>query len=129
MAEGQCNCGSIKVKIPKQPDQSVLCYCDNCRRSCGSAMSVNYVFERSDIDIDDPKDVLKGYADSNTKSGNTITRRFCGNCGSPVMTEVPTGTQVFLKGGLFFPLGKPIAEAFQENKSEWLSPLKMGGGK
>ena len=39
------------------------------------------MFEETDVTISDPKKVLKDYTDSDTTSGNTITRQFCGNCG------------------------------------------------
>ena len=53
----------------------------NCRRAGSSVGSIVYVFEKADVTIDDPNSSLKSYKDSDTKSGNTITRQFCANCG------------------------------------------------
>jgi hypothetical protein len=100
MAEGRCNCASIKVSIPEMPKESIICYwydyvyrfsrggllcllCSaNCRRAGSAPGSIIYMFDKSEVTIDDSKGTLKSYRDGDTKSGNTITRQFCSNCGS-----------------------------------------------
>lgn len=53
----------------------------NCRRAGSSIGSIVYVFDKEDVTIDDSTSSLKSYKDSDTISGNTITRQFCGGCG------------------------------------------------
>lgn len=53
----------------------------NCRRAGSAPGSIVYMFDKSEVTIDDPKDMLKSYKDSDTNSGNTIIRQFCSNCG------------------------------------------------
>lgn len=53
----------------------------NCQRAGAAPFSINYFFAKSEVDIKDPQGVLKEYRDGDTKSGNIITRKFCGNCG------------------------------------------------
>ncbi|KAF2742043.1 hypothetical protein M011DRAFT_413361 [Sporormia fimetaria CBS 119925] len=77
---GRCNCSSINVTIPT-PEGSVVCYCTNCQRTSAGLCSINYILDTSSAKFDDPKDLLKSYKDSDTKSGNVITRKFCSNCG------------------------------------------------
>ncbi|KAF2468905.1 uncharacterized protein BDR25DRAFT_289884 [Lindgomyces ingoldianus] len=124
VAKGACNCGSITITLPSLPSRSILCYCFNCRRA-GGPCSVNYVIELSEIEIEDAQNTLKSYQDSNTKSGNTITRRFCGNCGSPVMSLVPGMTKVFVKGSLFDSMSEPNSEFFLERKPDWMEGVKI----
>jgi hypothetical protein len=98
MAEGRCNCGSIKVSISALPEQSAICYwyahqdivtlvrlthynSANCRRAGSSIGSIVYVFDKSEVKINDPEGSIKSYKDSDTKSGNSITRQFCATCG------------------------------------------------
>lgn len=50
--------------------------------------SVIYPVNQSEVTINDAKGHLKSYEDSDTKSGNTITRKFCGNCGRCVIRVV-----------------------------------------
>jgi hypothetical protein len=83
---GACNCGAIKISIPKSslPTYCGLCHCLNCRASSGSLFSVNLPTPTKDISIiGEPKI----YIDRNTDSGHTVGRRFCGDCGSYVLTH------------------------------------------
>lgn len=53
----------------------------NCKRAGSSMCSIVFMLDHSEVDIQDPSGALKNYTDANTKSGNAITRQFCGNCG------------------------------------------------
>lgn len=67
--------------------------------------------------------------DSNTHSGNTTSRYFCGDCGSPIHTQGPMrpGATV-IKMGLFakqgMKYGPPAAEIFNVNRNDWEKPLE-----
>ncbi|KAF2495490.1 hypothetical protein BU16DRAFT_510326 [Lophium mytilinum] len=118
--EGHCNCGSVRVTLPDPPDGSLICFCLNCRRAGGGLGSFNYTLAKSAVIVSDPKGSLKSYHDSNTDSGNTITRNFCGNCGSPVTTEVPLHPEVVIvKASLFNHIAAPAQEAYAEKKMDW----------
>ncbi|ORY19548.1 Mss4-like protein [Clohesyomyces aquaticus] len=122
MAQGNCNCGSITVTLKTPPDSTILCYCANCRRAGGGPCSSNYMLDSNDIEVQDANGTLKSYKDSNTKSGNYITRQFCGNCGSPVQSLMPPpSTMVFLKAALFDHIPTPAYEAFVEDKESWIN--------
>ena len=56
------------------------CHCENCRKSCGSVVSVLAGFRRGGFEI------LRGiptYYDSS----ESVERSFCGICGSPLFYE------------------------------------------
>ena len=82
---GECLCGNIKVTIKKKDlftrPNGHLCHCANCRKKSGCVASNNMVIERENVQVDDPKGLLKTYQDSNTGSGLTARRSFCSNCG------------------------------------------------
>ena len=65
----------------------------------------------------------KLYRDSDTDSGNTVDRFFCGECGSPIYSGVPGAPgMVFLKTGT---LDDPASYAPQmhfwcSTKQDWL---------
>ncbi|OSS44785.1 hypothetical protein B5807_10673 [Epicoccum nigrum] len=99
MAEGRCNCASIKVSIPEMPKESIICYCANCRRAGSAPGSIIHMLDKSEVTIDDSKGTLKSYRDGDTKSGNTIIRQFCSNCGSPIGSMLSEDSpKIFLKG-------------------------------
>jgi hypothetical protein len=154
MAEGRCNCASIKVTIPGgMPKESAICYwynslppplhrtplnnnSANCRRAGGSIGSIIYVIDKTDVEINDTKNTLKSYTDSDTKSGNTIIRQFCSDCGSYVDSKAghcnadvgrpiaslttDGGSKMFLKGGLFEQIPKATYKSFEQDEPEWV---------
>ncbi|KAF2260134.1 hypothetical protein CC78DRAFT_536563, partial [Lojkania enalia] len=124
--EGHCNCASIKITIPELPSHSSVCFCANCRRAGSGILSVNYLFDLSDVEVHDLKGTMRNYRDTNTKTGNTITRRFCGECGSPIMTLLPKGTKIILKAGLFDQIPPPISEVFGHAKVPWVKIDAVG---
>ncbi|KAH7355790.1 Mss4-like protein [Pyrenochaeta sp. MPI-SDFR-AT-0127] len=127
MAEGRCNCASIKVSIPAMPEQSAICYCSNCRRAGSTVGSIVYVLEKTDVTVHDPGNKLKSYKDSDTTSKNTITRQFCSGCGSPVMSLFAgESSQVILKGGLFEHIPPPAFKSFEQEEPKWLKVTKFG---
>ncbi|EUC30609.1 hypothetical protein COCCADRAFT_39190 [Bipolaris zeicola 26-R-13] len=127
MAEGRCNCGGIKVSVPALPEKSIICYCSNCRRAGSSIGSIIYSLDKSEVTINDPNGNLKGYEDSDTKSGNTLTRQFCSNCGCPIVSLL--GQKMFLKGGLFKQIPAPGHKSFAEEEPSWMKVLEPGDKK
>ncbi len=94
--EGTCLCGAITVAVT-DPDlytrrRGHLCHCANCRKTSGSTYGANLAIESEKVKITG-EDKLKEYRDSNTLSGNTVSRFFCSNCGKwvwclPSVTEL-----------------------------------------
>jgi hypothetical protein len=76
------------------PCRTLRHYSKNCRRAGAGPFTVNYYIDLSSINLQDPKGVLKSYTDSNTISGNTIVRKFCGECGRSVIFPFSIGVLV-----------------------------------
>jgi hypothetical protein len=95
---GQCLCGEIKYQLENPPSMSGVCHCKNCQRQAGSAFSTIAGVAIADFSITSGKPKL--YADSDTKSGNSVERFFCGNCGSPIYSALSSQTEmVYIKTG------------------------------
>ncbi|KAB8252417.1 Mss4-like protein [Aspergillus flavus] len=110
--EGHCICGRIRVLLEQQPPSSLVCHCHNCSRS-GGGSSINYVLHKEEVTIQDPQSSLKVYEDSNT-------RKFCSNCGSPIMTESPSlPGKVIVKASLFDVISQPDKELFTADRQAW----------
>ncbi|KAK2752091.1 hypothetical protein FQN55_007979 [Onygenales sp. PD_40] len=123
--EGHCNCGKIRVIIDQVPSSSFLCYCDNCKRAGGLA-SINYTLKLSTVTVKDPLGVLRKYMDTNVASGGSLERQFCGTCGSPILSIMPTNPESgFIKASLFEvdQIPPPAKESFPSKKPGWLGRI------
>ncbi|PHH92916.1 hypothetical protein CDD83_3406 [Cordyceps sp. RAO-2017] len=117
--KGRCNCGSVTVSLRSSPAEAAACHCLNCRRT-GGACSVNYLVDESEADVDDKQGQLKEYRDSDTKSGNTVTRSFCQTCGSAVVTKsLKFPGKLFLKASLFDKVAPVKREVYTEDRIDW----------
>jgi len=95
---GQCLCGAVKYELANPPSVTGVCHCLNCQRQAGSAYSTLGVVPRSEFSLTAGEPKL--YEDSDTASGNTVQRFFCGNCGSPIYSAIDAQPDnIFLKTG------------------------------
>ncbi|OJJ46158.1 hypothetical protein ASPZODRAFT_66967 [Penicilliopsis zonata CBS 506.65] len=122
---GTCNCESIRITLPHQPSNTVLCYCTGCKKVGGREYilicSANYFVDECHITIDDRKGTLREYHDTKSRSGNAI-RRFCSGCGSAIVTITPMSPgKAYLKASLFEPISAPGKEVFAEKKPDWMT--------
>ncbi|WWD17906.1 hypothetical protein CI109_102351 [Kwoniella shandongensis] len=124
---GSCLCGACQVVVNSTEDKQTACHCVDCQHTSGTAYSSNILPKQSDVKI---TGAVKEYG-SKAASGNTVTRVFCGECGSPLahkskafgdamavqtgnlpdFRKVPYGAELFVKDrwtGL-----QPIPEADQ----------------
>ena len=94
---GGCLCGRIRYEYRGEVGPAAYCHCADCRRSTGSAFNVGVRLRT------DGFRVLRGEPRAFTKtadSGNSLTRHFCADCGSPVYTSSPRHpTFVYVKAG------------------------------
>jgi hypothetical protein len=120
--EGGCLCGAVRYRVPWPPAATVTCSCRNCQKQAGSALSVVLVFPRDAVEVRGP---LKTYVDRGT-SGQDIFRRFCPECGSPVLTDTPRAAWqeiLFVKGGTLDDVSdlKPDTHYWTESAQPWMT--------
>ena len=82
---GGCLCGAVRYEITAPVTALRACHCLNCQKHTGSGGSVNAVVPKDSFRI--TKGEPKKYEDSATQSGRTLSRHFCGNCGSPLFSQ------------------------------------------
>ena len=85
MIQGGCLCGAIRYTIDAPVTALRACHCLNCQKHTGSGGSVNAVVPSDKFRI--TKGATKKYDDSATQSGRTLSRHFCGSCGSPIYSH------------------------------------------
>ena len=82
---GGCLCGAIRYTISAPVTALRACHCLNCQKHTGAGGSVNAIVPNDAFTI--VKGEPKRYDDSATQSGRTLSRHFCGNCGSPIYSR------------------------------------------
>ena len=95
---GGCLCGAVRYRVQWPPVMVATCHCGNCQKQAGSALSVIAFVKRAQLEVSGE---LSTYEDT-AASGATVYRKFCGKCGSPVITETPSATSqgnIFIKAG------------------------------
>jgi hypothetical protein len=95
---GGCLCGAVRYEAAWPPVATAVCHCKNCQKQAGSALSVIAVLPRDGLSV---TGTLTTYEDT-ADSGNPVYRRFCGRCGSPVISDTPGAEAqgiIFLKAG------------------------------
>ncbi|KAF8981912.1 Mss4-like protein [Cyathus striatus] len=78
--KGSCLCKQTEIVLDSTHENQIVCHCLDCKETSGSAFSTNVLAPKSQVHITGP---VKTY-DIVAPSGNTVTRVFCGNCGSAI---------------------------------------------
>lgn len=119
MIEGGCLCGSVRYSSAQDPLNTSICHCKHCQKQAGTAFSLIVAVFRHGLNI---KGELTTFEDTGD-SGEPVLRRFCGKCGSPILSEfMSVPDVVFIKSGTLDDTTwlKPDAHIWMEHKQDWL---------
>jgi hypothetical protein len=95
--EGGCLCGAVRYRSGAEPLMAVICQCKHCQRTSGSAYSVMLAMPAGSLEFNG--EPLATYDDTGTSS-LPVHRRFCGKCGSPIVSDAEAAPGMrFLKTG------------------------------
>ena len=122
MAEfsGGCLCGAVRYEVNGELVRVAQCHCDDCRRATGSAFATNVFVNEEDLRV------LHGETTTfqhSADSGSTMTKEFCGKCGSPIYSAVPSTPDIFyLKLGTMNDTSyfSPQFHVFCGSKQHWV---------
>ena len=81
---GGCLCGKVRYSAEADPVFTAICHCKNCQKQAGGSFSLNVGIPAAALSLTGP---IKTFQDTGD-SGKPVRRRFCPECGSPVVTEV-----------------------------------------
>ncbi len=118
---GQCLCGAVKYEFDGDPAMTGVCHCKNCQRQAGSAFSTLAGVPKAAFRF--TAGTPKLYRDSDTASGNSVERYFCGNCGSPIYSALPDQPDMlFLKTGTLDDTSsfRPGFHVWCDSKQSWV---------
>lgn len=117
--KGGCLCGNVQYESSAGPLMIAVCHCTHCRKQSGSAFSVNIGVPLDSVTITGSS--LKIYTDLGT-SDKSVLRNFCGNCGSPILSDVKASDGLcFIKVGTLDDSSwvVPGAEIWCDSKVSW----------
>ena len=117
--KGSCLCGAVKYESTAEPLVIAVCHCTHCRKQSGSAFSVNIGVPANSVTL--TGNTLKTYADKGA-SGEPLIRNFCGNCGSPILSDVKAADGLyFIKVGTLDDSSWVVAgtEIWCDSKVSW----------
>ena len=80
---GGCRCGAIRFHFDHPPVAVRACWCRDCQYLSSGNASVSAIFRTAGLTLTGTPAAYESAADS----GNTMRRRFCGNCGTPLFSE------------------------------------------
>ena len=113
--EGGCLCGNIKYFSKSDPLFTTICHCSHCQKQTGTAFSIIVGIDRKSLHINGE---LKCFKDIGN-SGKPVYRKFCGNCGSPIISDVSTAPNLlFIKAGTLNTIKflRPTKEIWKDHK-------------
>ncbi len=81
---GGCLCGAVRYSVAWPPMLIATCQCSHCQKSSGSALTVIGLVSGDALELTGELSTYDDVGDS----GNPLYRRFCGKCGSPVVSDL-----------------------------------------
>ena len=114
--EGHCLCRSVTFEYDAEPNWIAHCHCESCRRATSSPMTTWISVPRCSFRF------TRG-SPRYFNSSPSVTRGFCGTCGSPLTYEserIPDEIHLFA-GSLADPSKvRPARHVFVEEQLPWL---------
>ena len=123
---GRCLCGQVTYTLEGDPAVTAVCHCRNCQRQSGAAFSVNLLVHESQLAIDG---ALTTFEDKGN-SGNKVWRKFCGTCGSPILSALEgMPGMIAVKAGTLDNVSgvKPAVQVWCESKQGWVDLAGLPG--
>lgn len=117
---GSCLCGKVRFSYSGPLGPANYCHCDDCRKANGSAFNIGVRVDKSALEFEDSS-CMKNY-EYRADSGNKMTRVFCGNCGSPIMTlHSSNEAYAWVKAGIIDQPEhiRPVHESWTSRKVAW----------
>lgn len=84
---GGCQCGAVRIEVSGEPMMQALCHCRQCQKNCGGNAAAIVMVPTPALNF------LQGelrYYGTQSDSGNVISRGFCSECGTPMLSKIST---------------------------------------
>ena len=114
---GGCLCGVTRYTVTGEPVRVLYCHCNDCKKQTSAPYSVIASYAKEQVTLESSK-FLKTHH-SVGDSGGEVKRSFCGQCGSPIFSQIEALPDVFIiKAGSFDDASwlKPTMEIYTKDK-------------
>jgi hypothetical protein len=95
VVEGGCYCRAVRYRAEGEPMMRVQCHCRECQYIAGGAP--NFVFAMPEKGFSYTRSSGKPFRRKDLP--NPVTREFCAECGTHLLTRAPSMGAVMLKVG------------------------------
>jgi hypothetical protein len=96
--QGSCLCGGVRYSSEAEPEMTVVCHCEHCQRQTGTAFSILVGIPADSLQFENDESLAEFLDQGDT--GGTVHRKFCRNCGSPIVSLAESVPGVsFIKAG------------------------------
>ena len=82
---GGCLCGGVRYTSDAEPALTAVCHCTGCQKQTSTSFSMLVAIPKGNLEIEGPK---LGEFHGVGETGEPVTRRFCPDCGSPIVSDV-----------------------------------------
>ncbi|MAT03623.1 MAG: aldehyde-activating protein [Acidimicrobiaceae bacterium] len=122
---GRCLCGEVTYEIEGDVMAVAVCHCDHCQRQSGGAFSTNLVIQPDQFRVSGD---LSVYEDrGRTGDAVYVLRKFCGTCGSPIVSELTGPGILAVKAGTLDDRSgvQPVVQVWHEERQPWVVMPEM----
>lgn len=120
-------CGAVTYSCASEPTMTAVCHCTVCQNQSGAPFSVNIGVMREDLAIAGEPST---YVTVGEDSGAEVERKFCGNCGSPIVSLIANMPDfAFIKAGTLEDTSwvEPEIDVFCDSKQPWVQIAEERG--
>src|ERR1700724_4751274 len=115
---GGCLCGKVRYSASADPIFVGVCHCTNCQKSSGTAFNAVIAVPKPAVRMTGTVSTYEGRGDT----GKATYKRFCPECGSPVVEEAAIMADVVMipTGTLDDPSAiKPVMQIYCDSAQSW----------
>lgn len=90
---GGCACGAVRYTVGTEPVAFMLCHCRACQYASGGEPAAVVIVSRPAFAL--TQGAVKRYS-TKSEAGNTVTRQFCPECGTPMFSELEANPDLWV---------------------------------